>query len=95
MKILKIFLRTGSKGQWGWWEESIDNIPATSSFLKDPTGIALDSAGNLYIADAGNYRIRKVDTEGIITTIAGLYIYIYIYCVVPTLYTSFMNIFYK
>ena len=34
-------------------------------------GIAVDNAGNLYIADYGNYRIRKVDTSGNITTIAG------------------------
>src|SRR5262249_21380063 len=40
--------------------------------LKSPSGIALDSAGNLYIADSGNHRIRKVDAAtGIITTVAG------------------------
>ena len=45
---------------------------ATSAALWSPTGVALDSAGNLYIADFGNHRIRKVDaTTGIITTIAG------------------------
>ena len=36
-----------------------------------PAGIAIDAAGNLYIADTGNARIRKVDLKGIITTIAG------------------------
>src|SRR5438874_752814 len=36
-----------------------------------PDGVTVDSAGNLYIADTDNFRIRKVDTSGIITTIAG------------------------
>lgn len=47
-----------------------DNGPATSAQI-DPVAVALDSTGNLYIADGLNYRIRKVDTNGIITTIAG------------------------
>jgi sugar lactone lactonase YvrE len=45
--------------------------PATGAFLKYPFGIDLDHKGNLYIADRGNNRIRKVDTQGIITTVAG------------------------
>ncbi|MEE8259756.1 MAG: SMP-30/gluconolactonase/LRE family protein [Nitrospinaceae bacterium] len=45
--------------------------PATDAFLKYPFGIDLDQKGNLYIADRGNNRIRKVDTQGIITTVAG------------------------
>src|SRR5207244_2798637 len=48
-----------------------DNGPATSASLNSPIGMASDSAGNLYIADANNDRIRKVDTAGIITTVAG------------------------
>src|SRR5262245_45892585 len=48
-----------------------DNGPATSAMLNDPQGIAVDSAGNLYIADASNSRIRKVSPAGIITTVAG------------------------
>lgn len=47
-----------------------DNGPATAAQLNSPTGIALDTAGNLYIADVGNRRIRKV-SSGVITTIAG------------------------
>ena len=47
-----------------------DGGPAATASLFDPFGIALDSAGNLYIADAGNGRIRKV-SNGTITTIAG------------------------
>ncbi len=48
-----------------------DSIPATAAQLNGPTGIAVDGIGNLYIADESNHRIRKVDTAGIITTIAG------------------------
>ena len=45
--------------------------PSTAAELSDPFDIALDSAGNIYIADAGNNVIRKINTAGIITTIAG------------------------
>jgi len=48
-----------------------DGIPATQAWLFQPTGLALDSAGNLYISDSLNQRIRKVDTNGIISTVAG------------------------
>jgi uncharacterized protein (TIGR03437 family) len=47
-----------------------DNGPATNAQLYFPTGVALDSAGNLYIADNANDRVRKV-SGGVITTIAG------------------------
>jgi uncharacterized protein (TIGR03437 family) len=47
-----------------------DGGPATAAQLFTPHGIAFDAAGNLYIADAGNVRIRKV-SNGIITTVAG------------------------
>ena len=48
-----------------------DGGPATEAQLNFPSGLAVDKAGNLYIADAGNHRIRRVDPSGIITTIAG------------------------
>jgi sugar lactone lactonase YvrE len=48
-----------------------DNIAATSASLSFPRGLVLDGAGNLYIADTGNHRVRKVDTSGTITTVAG------------------------
>jgi uncharacterized protein (TIGR03437 family) len=47
-----------------------DNGPATSAQLIQPHGVAVDAAGNLYIADTDNNRIRKV-SNGVITTIAG------------------------
>jgi len=49
-----------------------DGGPATSAELYNPGGIAMDSSGNIYIADTNNYRIRKVTAStGIITTVAG------------------------
>ena len=49
-----------------------DNVAATSASLNNPSGVAIDSSGNLYIADEWNHRIRKLDSEtGIITTVAG------------------------
>jgi sugar lactone lactonase YvrE len=39
--------------------------------LSSPAGIAIDRKGNLYIADGGNFRIRKVSSDGTITTVAG------------------------
>ena len=48
-----------------------DGGPAVNAMLEDPHGVAVDGAGNLYIADRDNHRIRKVDTSGLITTVAG------------------------
>ena len=48
-----------------------DGGPATAAELHGPFGVVLDSAGNLYIQDTLNARIRKVDATGTITTIAG------------------------
>jgi hypothetical protein len=45
--------------------------PAVQAALYNPTDVALDSSGNLLIADSGNRRIRKVDSNGMLTTIAG------------------------
>jgi sugar lactone lactonase YvrE len=48
-----------------------DGGAATSARLNTPTDVAVDTSGNLYIADFNNRRIRKVTGEGVITTIAG------------------------
>jgi trimeric autotransporter adhesin len=49
-----------------------DGGPAVSASLFEPRGVAVDTVGNLYIADTNNFRIRKVDTAtGVITTVAG------------------------
>ena len=48
-----------------------DGGPATSAELRYPTGVAVDAQGNLYIADTENYRVRKVTSAGVITTVAG------------------------
>jgi uncharacterized protein (TIGR03437 family) len=56
---------TGAMGSGG------DGGPATSAGLRSPAGIAIDSDGNLLIADTGNHRVRLVDAMGQIRTIAG------------------------
>ena len=62
---LTIVAGTGDPGYTG------DGMAATGARLWYPTGLALDGAGNLFIADQGNNRVRKVDAQGIITTVAG------------------------
>ena len=63
----KIFTVAGSD----LWDFSGDGGPATSATFRFPAGIAFDIKGNLYIADGLNNRVRKVDTSGIISTVAG------------------------
>jgi serine protease AprX len=48
-----------------------DGGPATAALVNQPTGVATDAAGNVYIADTGNKVVRKIDATGVITTIAG------------------------
>ncbi|PWW01247.1 sugar lactone lactonase YvrE, partial [Paenibacillus cellulosilyticus] len=56
---------TGSSGYFG------DGGQAVDAKLSSPSGVAVDSAGNIYIADTSNHRIRKVDPSGSISTVAG------------------------
>ncbi len=50
---------------------------ATAALLNNPVDVAIDGDGNIYIADYWNYRVRKVDTDGFITTVAGNGNYVY------------------
>jgi trimeric autotransporter adhesin len=63
--VISTIAGTGTEGYSG------DGGAATSADLKTPSGVAADSNGNVYIADTGNHRIRKINTGGIISTIAG------------------------
>ncbi|MBL7692411.1 MAG: T9SS type A sorting domain-containing protein [Flavipsychrobacter sp.] len=63
--IITTFAGTGVAGFNG------DGIAATSAFLNEPFAVRVDDTGNVYIGDRSNYRLRKVDTFGVITTIAG------------------------
>jgi M6 family metalloprotease-like protein len=48
-----------------------DGSPATAATLRAPTGIAVDSIGNVFVSDSGNSRIRKIAPDGTITTVAA------------------------
>jgi sugar lactone lactonase YvrE len=63
--IITTVAGTGTPGYFG------DTGPATSAQLNFPQGIAVDTAGDLYIADKNNHRIRRVAPDGTITTVAG------------------------
>jgi uncharacterized protein (TIGR03437 family) len=52
-----------------------DGAEAVDSALNDPKGMAIDPAGNVYIADSENFRVRKVNPAGIISTYAGNGVY--------------------
>ena len=74
-RIREVSLSTGvittvaGNGTWGY---SGDNGPATAAELHYPSGIAVDSAGDLFIADNNNERIREVNlSTGVIATVAG------------------------
>ncbi len=65
LNMITTVVGTGSAGYSG------DNGPAKEAQLKSLCSVAFDASGNMYIADRGNHVIRKVDTSGIITTVAG------------------------
>lgn len=63
--IISTVAGTGTAGSSG------DGGPATAAQLGDPRNIAIDNDGNVYISDFANKRIRKINTSGIISTVAG------------------------
>lgn len=63
--IITTIAGTGTGGYNG------DNIPATQAKLSAPYGIVMDKVGNIYLSDLANNRIRKINTAGVITTVAG------------------------
>src|SRR5262245_63202903 len=62
---LNIIAGTGEGGYGG------DGGPATKARLNSPYDLAFDSEGNLFVADSYNHRIRRIDRQGVITTVAG------------------------
>src|ERR1700693_4481905 len=61
-------------GGGGSLTTATDGILAVNAVLSGPRCVAIDKQGNLYIADTGNNAVRKVDTTGTITTLAGTWI---------------------
>jgi hypothetical protein len=63
--VISTIAGTGTGGSAG------DGGPATSAFVHSPNGIAVDGAGNIFITEFGGHHIRKIDSLGVITTVAG------------------------
>ncbi len=62
---VRIVAGTGEPGSAG------DGRAAAAAQLNRPSALVVDSSGSIYVADSGNFRIRKIDPDGVITTFAG------------------------
>jgi uncharacterized protein (TIGR03437 family) len=70
--VITTFAGSGTANSIGQGGYSGDGGAATAAMLNLPSAVAVDAAGNVYIADSSNYRIRRVDKNtGVITTVAG------------------------
>ncbi|MDE2869307.1 MAG: hypothetical protein OXR64_01835 [Chloroflexota bacterium] len=63
--VVRVIAGTGASGSAG------DGLAAKAAQLNRPSALVVDSNGSIYVADSGNFRIRKIDPDGIITTFAG------------------------
>ena len=79
MVFLAMLPLAGKAQQYNWsiWAGSAGGAgyldgPAAAAHFSAPTGAAVDAAGNLYVADSGNQVIRKISTDGVVSTVAGL-----------------------
>ncbi|MCY3749653.1 MAG: hypothetical protein OXG64_10195 [Chloroflexi bacterium] len=62
---LRVIAGTGAPGNAG------DGLAAVAAQLNRPSALVVDANGSIYVADSGNFRIRKIDPDGVITTFAG------------------------
>jgi sugar lactone lactonase YvrE len=71
---IRTILASGQVGTYIGLPSSAGSVDGyrTNARLNKPTGLAMDGDGNLYIADTGNHTIRRVDTTGYVTTLAGV-----------------------
>ena len=63
--VIETAAGSGERGYGG------DGVTATAALINQPSGVVSDAAGNIYIADNGNHRVRRIDPSGTITTVAG------------------------
>ncbi|HEX2046505.1 MAG TPA: RHS repeat-associated core domain-containing protein [Acidimicrobiales bacterium] len=66
--VHRVIDTVAGNGQFGFGG---DGEAATSAMLRGPSGVVVAPDGSLYVADSGNHRVRRVDTSGVITTVAG------------------------